>query len=65
MNLPENELTQLIKAMRGKKIPYQLMVAWNRDRSEGYNDGISTCIQILQRRLKRIQKVSQVNLHKT
>ena len=63
--LTEKDINQLIKAMKGRKIPYQLMVAWNRDRGEGFNDGINTCIVMLERRLKRIQKTHKVKLHNT
>jgi hypothetical protein len=63
-DLPGYELTQLIKAMKKLKIHYSEMTSWTRPRAEGINDGISTCIRIVERKLKRIQKTYQLKLHK-
>lgn len=62
-DLPGYELKELIKAMRkmkAKKNNY-----YYNEIASGYNTGIEECIQIVERRLKRIQKTSQVKLHKT
>ena len=59
-DIPGYELTQLIKAMKKKKAMsnnYYSQVA------AGFNTGIEECIQIVERRLKRIQKAHQVKLH--
>lgn len=55
-DLPGYDLKQLIKTMKKQHIPYQVMTSWNRDRSEGYNDGVTQCIKIIERKLKKISK---------
>lgn len=37
-------------------IPYQVMTSWNRNSSEGFNDGIKFAIKKIDEKIKRYEK---------
>jgi len=49
-------LNSLIKSLDKRKIHYSTMVSWNRQGCEGYNEGIRECMNIIQRKIKRLSK---------
>lgn len=49
-----SNLKGLQKSMQNRKIHYNSMTSWNRNSSEGYNDGIDVCINVLVAKQKRL-----------
>lgn len=57
---PGDDLQQLIKSMKRERFQFE---GFTLPYPEGYYDGISKCIKITERRLKKIIKTKQLKPH--
>lgn len=55
------EYKNIVRVLTRKKIHYSSFVSWNRDRGEGYNEGITACIKYIESKINKLKDKESIN----